>query len=52
MYAIFWKCEKGLTGNGNHILTYDSLTSWLLYLREKYPDMEHWGQDERGERIA
>lgn len=49
MYAIFWKCERGLTGNGEYILSYDGLISWLSYLREKHPDMEHWGQDESGQ---
>ena len=51
MYAIYWKCEKGLTGNGEHTLSYETLIAWLSHLREKHPDMEHWGQDESGQRL-
>jgi hypothetical protein len=51
MYAIYWKCEKGLTGNGELILDYETLILWLSQLRQKYPDMEHWGQDESGQRL-
>jgi hypothetical protein len=51
MYAINWKCETGLTGNGELILDYETLIMWLSQLRQKYPDMEHWGQDETGQRV-
>ena len=51
MYAIYWKCEKGLTGNGELILDYETLIAWLSHLRRKYPNMEHWGEDETGRRL-
>ena len=51
MYAIYWKCENGFTGNGQHILGMESLASWLQHLRSRYPDMLHWGQDKEGMRV-
>ena len=50
MYAIFWRCENGFIGNGQHVLSLETLESWLSHLRRKYPNMEHWGEDETGKR--
>ena len=51
MYAVYWQSETGVTGNGEHVLDYQLLASWLSYLRRKYPNMEHWGQDKNGQRV-
>jgi len=50
MFAIFWKDECGDTGNGEFILDGTLLRAWLDHLREAHPDMEHWGQDQLGNR--
>ena len=52
MYAVYWISENGqVRGNGEHILDMESLMSWLTHLRTKYPKMDHWGQDEKGNRL-
>lgn len=52
MYAVYWISENGqLRGNGEHILDMERLISWLSHLRAKYPMMDHWGQDENGNRL-
>jgi len=52
MYAVYWISENGeVRGNGEHILDMESLMAWLFRLMTKYPDMEHWGQDEKGNRL-
>jgi hypothetical protein len=42
LYRICWRDEKGQTGNGEKILSLESADAWLVYLRNKYPEMKHW----------
>jgi len=38
---IVWRSDTGLEGNGSWISS-DLAKSWLAFLKEKYPDMNHW----------
>jgi hypothetical protein len=42
LYRIMWVDENGQKGNGERCLSLESATSWIIYLRSKYPEMKHW----------
>jgi hypothetical protein len=42
LYRICWTDEKGLSGNGDLILSIELGRSWIERLRERYPEMKHW----------
>jgi hypothetical protein len=47
MFRIAWKVRStGYAGNGDYCLTKDSAEAWITDLNEKYPEMDHWIEEE------
>jgi len=46
MYRISWSIPAtNYTGHGAFCHSYLLAQDWLVYLRNKYPDMLHWVED-------
>jgi len=42
LYTISWRTVNGFEGGGTRLLTLEEGNNWLTYLRDKYPNDEHW----------
>ena len=42
LYRICWREKNGFSGNGEKTLSWELGQSWLTYLKEKHPDIQHW----------
>jgi len=42
LYRIAWQMTNGSKGQGQYCLTLEAGQSWIQYLKQEYPDMEHW----------
>ena len=48
-YCICWTVPStGTIERGAAVLSFEIATAWIIMLRDQFPDIDHWIEDEQG----